>query len=108
VGLWLLVLALVDHVVLEVRVVGVVELHVLVGGSVGVEGLLGQRLRLRLLLLVHECLKIHHGLIFNLYFRRGGASSLSIFRKLILLFNAIPSRIEKLIAGSNQNGWILW
>ena len=51
VGLLLLVLALIHHIVLEVRVVGVMELHILIHGGLVVQGLL--RWGLGLLLLVH-------------------------------------------------------
>lgn len=103
VGLLLLVLALVHHIVLEVRVVGVMELHILIHGGLIVQGLLRLRwgLGLGLLLLVHQGLETH-GLIFRLLFGDGGSTaSLSKFRKLIFLSN-IPSRIDVITDRHNR------
>ena len=104
VGLLMLVLALVHHIVLEVRVVGVVELHILIHGGLVEQGLLRLRWGLRLFLLVHQGLEAQYWFIFRFLFRdRGSAASLSKFRKLVFL-NNISSRIN--IVTDRHNRWL--
>ena len=82
VGLLLLVLALVDHIVLEVRVVGVMKLHILIHWHLRVSRLLW--LLLRLFLLIEKSIKTDKFFSFW-FFLLNSIGSLSVLREIIFL-----------------------